>query len=132
MKIVPTPATGQCTQTSGHYPPIDIRLTVIAEIIDHAPRVAYVLIAETVTVIPLAGLVQRKADQRRAKARKPHRLSCNRLWTWAAEKPGCGWSPPLVPGRLRVLFPDDEGMRVLDYRTPAEASTDKPLNLQDQ
>ena len=29
-----------------------------------------------------------------------------------AEWPGCGWSPLLISGRLRVLFPDDSAMRV--------------------
>ena len=29
-----------------------------------------------------------------------------------AEKLGCGWSPPPVSGRLRVLFPGDDAMRV--------------------
>ena len=29
-----------------------------------------------------------------------------------AEWPGCGWSPLLISGRLRVLFPGDSAMRV--------------------
>ena len=29
-----------------------------------------------------------------------------------AERLGCGWSPPPVSGRLRVLFPGDDAMRV--------------------
>ncbi|QTQ18262.1 IS30 family transposase [Bifidobacterium bifidum] len=60
----------------------------------------------------IAGPAQRKAARRRAKARKPHRLSHDRLWAWVAEKLGCGWSPPPVSGRLRVLFPGDDAMRV--------------------
>ena len=47
-----------------------------------------------------------------AKPRKPYRLSCERLWARVAEWPGCGWSPLLISGRLRVLFPDDSAMRV--------------------
>ena len=50
----------------------------------------------------IAGPARRKAARRRAKARKPHRLSHDRLWAWVAEKLGCGWSPPPVSGRLRV------------------------------
>ena len=60
----------------------------------------------------IAGPARRKAARRRAKARKPHRLSHDRLWAWVAEKLGCGWSPPPVSGRLRVLFPGDDAMRV--------------------
>ena len=60
----------------------------------------------------IAGPAQRKAARRRAKARKPHRLSHDRLWAWVAERLGCGWSPPPVSGRPRVLFPDDSAMRV--------------------
>lgn len=60
----------------------------------------------------IAGPARRKAARRRAKARKPHRLSPDRLWAWVAEKLGCGWSPPPVSGRLRVLFPGDDAMRV--------------------
>ena len=60
----------------------------------------------------IAGPAQRKAARRRAKARKPHRLSHDRLWAWVAERLGCGWSPPPVSGRLRVLFPGDDAMRV--------------------
>lgn len=60
----------------------------------------------------IAGPAQRRADRRRARPRKPHRLSHDRLWAWVAEKLGCGWSPLLISGRLRVLFPDDESMRV--------------------
>ena len=60
----------------------------------------------------IAGPAQRRADQRRMKPRKPHRLSYDRLWAWVAEKLGCGWSPLLISGRLRVLWPDDPLMRV--------------------
>ena len=60
----------------------------------------------------IAGPARRKAARRRAKARKPHRLSHDRLWAWVAERLGCGWSPPPVSGRLRVLFPGDDAMRV--------------------
>ena len=60
----------------------------------------------------IAGPARRKAARRRAKAHKPHRLSHDRLWAWVAEKLGCGWSPPPVSGRLRVLFPGDDAMRV--------------------
>ena len=59
----------------------------------------------------IAGPAQRKADQRRAKPRKPCRLSCDRLWAQVAQWLGCGWSPLLISGRLRVLFPDDPLMR---------------------
>ena len=37
----------------------------------------------------IAGPAQRKAARRCAKARKPHRLSPDRLWAWVAEKLGC-------------------------------------------
>ena len=60
----------------------------------------------------IAGPARRKAARRCAKARKPHRLSPDRLWAWVAERLGCGWSPPPVSGRLRVLFPGDDAMRV--------------------
>ena len=60
----------------------------------------------------IAGPAQRKADRRRAKPRKPHRLSHDRLWSEVARWLGCGWSPLLISGRLRVLFPDDPAMRV--------------------
>ena len=38
----------------------------------------------------IAGPAQRKADRRRAKPRKPYRLSCGRLWARVAEWPGRG------------------------------------------
>lgn len=60
----------------------------------------------------IAGPAQRKADRRRMKPRKPHRLSYGRLWAQVAAWLGCGWSPPLISGRLRVLWPDDRLMRV--------------------
>ena len=60
----------------------------------------------------IAGPAQRKADRRRTRPRKPYRLSCDRLWARAAEWLGRGWSPLLISGRLRVLFPDDPAMRV--------------------
>ena len=50
----------------------------------------------------IAGPAQRKADRRRAKPRKPYRLSFGRLWSRVAEWPGRGWSPPPVGGRPRV------------------------------
>ena len=59
----------------------------------------------------IAGPARRKAARRCAKARKPHRLSPDRLWAWVAEKLGCGWSPPPVSGRLRVLFPGDDASK---------------------
>ena len=59
----------------------------------------------------IAGPAQRKADRRRAKPRKPYRLSCGRLWARVAEWPGRGRSLLLISGRLRVLFPDDPIMR---------------------
>ena len=34
----------------------------------------------------IAGQVQRKADRRRAKARRPYRLASERLWSWTAER----------------------------------------------
>ena len=40
----------------------------------------------------IAGPAQRKADRRRAKPRKPYRLSFGRLWSRVAEWPGRGWS----------------------------------------
>ena len=60
----------------------------------------------------IAGPAQRKADRRRMKPRKPHRLSYGRLWAQVAAWLGCGWSPLLISGRLRVLWPDDRLMRV--------------------
>lgn len=38
----------------------------------------------------IAGPAQRKADRRRLRPRKPHRLSCDRLWSWVADRPGRG------------------------------------------
>ncbi len=58
------------------------------------------------------GPARHKADWRRLRSRRPHRLSYEPLWAWVAEKLGCGWSPLPVSGRLRVLFPDDSAMRV--------------------
>ena len=60
----------------------------------------------------IAGPARRRADRRRARPRKRHRLSCERPWARAAEWPGRGWSPPPVGGRPRVPFPDDPTMRV--------------------
>ena len=40
----------------------------------------------------IAGPAQRKADRRRAKPRKPYRLSFGRLWARVDEWPGRGWS----------------------------------------
>ena len=48
----------------------------------------------------------------RSKPRKPYRLSHDRLWAQVAEWLGRGWSPLLISGRLRVLWPDDALMRV--------------------
>lgn len=53
----------------------------------------------------IAGPAQRKAGRRRAKPRRRHRLSCERLWARVAEWLGRGWSLLPVSGRLRVLFP---------------------------
>lgn len=60
----------------------------------------------------IAGPAQRKAGRRRMKPRKPHRLSYGRLWTQVAAWLGCGYSPLLISGRLRVLWPDDRSMHV--------------------
>lgn len=60
----------------------------------------------------VAGPARRKADRRRAAARRPFRLSDDRLWSWVAERLRRGWSPLLISGRLRVDFPDDALMRV--------------------
>ena len=60
----------------------------------------------------IAGPAQRKADRRRSKPRKPYRLSHDRLWAQVAEWLGRGWSPLLISGRLRILWPDDALMRV--------------------
>ena len=60
----------------------------------------------------IAGPAQLKADRRRSKPRKPYRLSHDRLWAQVAEWLGRGWSPLLISGRLRVLWPDDALMRV--------------------
>lgn len=49
----------------------------------------------------IAGPAQRKADRRRAKPRKPYRLSCGRLWSRVAEWPGRGWSP--LPARCGIV-----------------------------
>ena len=43
---------------------------------------------------------------------EPYRLSHDRLWAQVAEWLGRGWSPLLISGRLRVLWPDDALMRV--------------------
>ena len=100
----------------------------------------------------IAGPAQRKADRRRAKPRKPYRLSCGRLWSRVAEWPGRGWSPLPVSGIIRRCLPkrtiiepgmarglqeivdetDNRPMRVLGHRTPAEAFADELLNLQDK
>ena len=60
----------------------------------------------------IAGPAQRKAGRRRAEPRRRHRLSCERLWARVAEWLGRGWSLLPVSGRLRVLFPGDDAMRV--------------------
>lgn len=60
----------------------------------------------------IAGPARRRAGRRRARPRKRHRLSRERLWERVAEWPGRGWSPPPVGGRPRVPFPDDPAMRV--------------------
>ena len=60
----------------------------------------------------IAGPARRKAGRRRAEPRRRYRLSCERLWARVAEWLGCGWSPLLISGRPRVLFPDDSAMRV--------------------
>ena len=44
----------------------------------------------------------------------------DRLWAQVAEWLGRGWSPLLISGRLRVLWPDDALMR----RVPGDPSTD--------
>ena len=53
----------------------------------------------------IAGPAQRKADRRRAKPRKPYRLSFGRLWSRVAEWPGRGWSPLPVSGIIRRCLP---------------------------
>ena len=100
----------------------------------------------------IAGPAQRKADRRRAKPRKPYRLSCGRLWARVAEWPGRGWSPLPVSGIIRRCLPkrtiiepgmarglqeivdetDNRPMRMLGHLTPAEAFADELLNLQDK
>ena len=60
----------------------------------------------------IAGPARRKAGRRRAKPRRRYRLSCERLWARVAEWLGRGWSPLLIGGGPRVLFPDDSAMRV--------------------
>ncbi len=55
--------------------------------------------------------VQRQADRRRAKARRPYRLASERLWAWTAERLRRGWSPLPICGRLRLEHPGDETMR---------------------
>ena len=59
-----------------------------------------------------------QADRRRSKPRKPYRLSHDRLWAQVAEWLGRGWSPLLISGRLRVLWPDDALMRVCPDHLP--------------
>ena len=98
----------------------------------------------------IAGPAQRKADRRRAKPRKPYRLSFGRLWSRVAEWPGRGWSPLPVSGIIRRCLPkrtiiepgmarelqeivdetDNRPMRALGYRTPAEAFADELPDLQ--
>ena len=100
----------------------------------------------------IAGPAQRKADRRRAKPRKPYRLSFGRLWARVDEWPGRGWSPPPVSGIIRRCLPkrtiiepgmarglqeivdetDNRPMRMLGHLTPAEAFADELLNLQDK
>ncbi|WP_042011173.1 helix-turn-helix domain-containing protein, partial [Bifidobacterium longum] len=60
----------------------------------------------------IAGPARRRAGRRRARSRRRHRLSCERLWARVAEWLRRGWSPPPVGGRPRVLFPDDPTMCV--------------------
>ena len=60
----------------------------------------------------IAGPARRKADRRRAEPRRRYRLSCERLWARVAEWLRRGWSPPIIGGGPRVLFPDDSAMRV--------------------
>ena len=98
----------------------------------------------------IAGPAQRKADRRRAKPRKPYRLSFGRLWSRVAEWPGRGWSPLPVSGIIRRCLPkrtiiepgmarglqeivdetDNRPMRALGHRTPAEAFADELPDLQ--
>ena len=59
----------------------------------------------------IPGPAQRKTGRRRAKPRKRYHLSCERLWARVAERLRRG-PPPIIGGRLRVLFPDDSAMRV--------------------
>ena len=75
----------------------------------------------------IAGPAQRKADRRRARPRKPYRLSCDRLWARVAEWLGRGWSPLLISGRLRVLWPDDPRMRVCPETIYRWIYSSKPL-----
>ena len=75
----------------------------------------------------IAGPAQRKADRRCARPRKPYRLSYDRLWARVAEWLGRGWSPPLISGRLRVLWPDDPRMRVCPETIYRWIYSSKPL-----
>ncbi|BDR54103.1 IS30 family transposase [Bombiscardovia apis] len=60
----------------------------------------------------VSGEAQRKAERCRAKARRPRRLACDRLWDQVARGLRAGWSPAAISGWLALAFLDDPGMRV--------------------
>ena len=66
------------------------------------------------TAVPFysALTAQRKADLRRRKSRKPRRMDDERLRAFVLDALRKGWSPELIEGRLKALYPDDPSMRI--------------------
>lgn len=75
-------------------------------------RILSAVPAQTVEDVTLDGPVLHRRARAAQGRPETRRLSYNWLWAWVAGKPGCGWSPLLISGSLRVLFPDDPSMRV--------------------
>lgn len=60
----------------------------------------------------LAGPAQKKAIARAKKARKDYRIHNDRLHAWVCEGLRRGWSPLLISGRMKLVFPHDRHMRI--------------------
>ena len=55
---------------------------------------------------------QRKADSRRREPRKPHRMDSGQLRSFVLDALRRGWSPELISGRLKAMFPSAPSMRI--------------------
>ena len=60
----------------------------------------------------VAHQAQKKAHRRRIKPRKPHAMSNDKLHAYVCEGLRRGWSPLLISGMLKTVFPDDVSMRI--------------------